>query len=54
MQPKDYIVKNISGEYATLKDIETGEELFIAMALLPFGTDEGTKLEYSDLEFKMV
>ena len=26
MEPKDYIVKKIEGEYATLKDKETGEE----------------------------
>ena len=49
-----YEVTKIEGEYAYLKRLSDGEELFIAMALLPFGTDEGTKLEYSDLEFKMV
>ena len=49
-----YEVTKIEGEYAYLKRLGDGEELFIAMALLPFGTDEGTKLEYSDLEFKMV
>ena len=35
MEPKDYVVKKIEGEYATLSDIRTGEELFIALALLP-------------------
>ena len=48
MEPKDYIVSRIEGEYAYLKrtDIESEEELFIAMALLPLGVDIGTKLHY--------
>ena len=45
MEPKDYIVVKIEGEYATLRDIETKEELFIALALLPAGTDVP---DYSD------
>ena len=44
MGPKHYIVIKIEGEYATLKDTETGDELFIAMALLPEETDIGVKL----------
>lgn len=51
MEPKDYIVTEISGEYATLTDIVTNETLFIALALLPFGTDIGTKLHYEMLEY---
>ena len=51
MEPKNYIVTEISGEYATLTDIVTSETLFIAMALLPFGTDIGTKLHYEMLEY---
>ena len=35
MEPKDYIIAKIEGEYAILRDTETEEELFIAMALLP-------------------
>ena len=46
-----YTVTRIEGEYAYLKRESDGEELFIAMALLPFGTDEGARLEYSNLEF---
>ena len=52
MENKIYLVKNISGEYATLTD-ESGEELFIAMALLPLGVDIGTRLVYSDLSFSI-
>ena len=53
MEPKDYIVSRIEGEYAYLKELgaENGEELFIALALLPMGTDVGTKLHYEMLEY---
>ena len=54
MEPKDYIVDRIEGEYAILKDILSGEELFIAMALLPMGTDIGSKLHYEMLEYTLV
>ena len=46
MEPKDYTVVKIEGEYAYLRaDGETrAEDLFIAMALLPTGIDVGTRL----------
>lgn len=50
---KTFRVTQISGEYATLID-DLGEELFIAMALLPFGTDIGTVLSYENLEFSII
>ena len=46
MEPKDYIVVKIEGEYATLQDVESGNTMFIAMALLPPETDIGVKLHY--------
>ena len=49
--PIDYIVKKIEGEYATLVNIEDGEEMFIAIALLPEGVDIGTKLHYEMFEY---
>ena len=49
-----YEVTKIEGEYAYLKRLCDGEELFIAMALLPFGVDVGARLEYSNLEFKVI
>ena len=52
MEPKDFTVIRIEGEYATLKD-DNGEELFIAMALLPMGTDIGTRLHYEMLEYSI-
>ncbi len=48
-----YEVAKIDGEYATLKS-ESGEELFIAMALLPIGVDIGTRLEYNFPDFKIL
>jgi len=54
MDPKDYVVKKIEGEYAVLCDIKTGDELFIALALLPIGTDVNTKLHYEMLEYTIV
>lgn len=49
----DYIVSSIEGEYAYLKrtDKECEEDLFIALALLPPGTDIGTKLHYEFPEY---
>ncbi|MBQ8207478.1 MAG: hypothetical protein IJZ89_01940 [Clostridia bacterium] len=46
MEPKDFIVTRIEGEYAYLKEIDNAdaEEVFIALALLPLGVDIGTKL----------
>lgn len=51
MGQKHYIVIKIEGEYATLKDTETGDELFIAMALLPEETDIGVKLLWENLTY---
>lgn len=54
MEPKDYIITEISGEYATLTERISGETLFIALALLPPGSDIGTKLHYEMLEYTIV
>ena len=53
METKLYTVTRIEGEYAYLSD-EGGEELFIAMALLPFGTDIGSRLKYENFEFEII
>lgn len=54
MEPRDYTVVRIEGEYAILKDIDTSDELFIAMALLPLGIDVGARLHYEMLEYTIV
>lgn len=51
MEPKDYKILKIEGEYATLADMVSGEELFIAMALLPPNVDVGTLVHYEMLEY---
>lgn len=53
MQPKNYTVIKIEGEYATLRD-EEGEELFFALALLPQGVDIGSRLRYDFPEFELL
>lgn len=54
MEPRDYKVTAIAGEYATLTDINTGDELPIALFLLPEGTDIGTFLHYEALTYEIV
>ena len=54
MEPKDYIVDRIEGEYAILKETGNGNEMFIALALLPFGVDIGTKLHFENFEYTVV
>ena len=53
MEPHDYKVTKIEGEYATLTDIDSGEELFIALFLLPEGTDIGRTLHYENLQYEI-
>lgn len=53
MEPKDYIVSKIEGEYAYLKNLgdPNAQEIFIAMALLPAGTDVGDRLHYEMFQY---
>lgn len=50
---RHYIVEKIEGEYATLRDINDGSEMFIAMALLPDETDIGVKLLWEDFAYSV-
>ena len=56
MEPKDYVVSKIEGEYAYLRDLSgaCAEDLFIALALLPAGVDVGTKLHYEMLTYEVI
>lgn len=51
MEPKDYTVIKIDGDYAVLKDMATGVELPIARALIPEEADEGMKLHWENFEY---
>ncbi len=56
MEPKNYVVTRIEGEYAYLRDEQAPdrEELFIALALLPVGTDTGSRLLYEFSEYTLL
>ncbi len=56
MEPKNYIVVKIEGEYAYLHEIEgkNDDDLFIALALLPSGTDIGTKLHCEFFQYTLL
>ena len=47
-------ISRIEGEYAYLAPEGGGDELFLAMALLPSGVDVGTRLYLHNMEFEMV
>ena len=53
MEPKDYTVIKIEGEYAYLCEVGASEEMFIALALLPMGVDVGCRLVYENFEFSL-
>ena len=56
MFEKYYTVTRIEGEYAYLKDDNAPdtEELFLALALLPPGTDLGTKLKWENFQYEIL
>ena len=49
-----FTVSRIEGEYAYLMSEESGEEMFIALALLPSGADIGMHLRYENFEFSEI
>ena len=53
MEPKEYTVVKIEGEYAYLHDNSgrCDEDIFVALYLLPLGVDIGSKLSYNFLEY---
>ena len=54
MEPKDFKVIGIEGEYAILSDVKTKDEVFIAMALLPPSIDIGSLLHFEMFEYTLV
>ena len=56
MEPKDYTVTRIEGEYAYLRadGAAEDEELFIAMALLPPCVDVGSRLHYEMFSYTLI
>lgn len=54
MEPMDYTVIRIEGEYATLQNEADSCEVFIALALLPPGTDLGSRLHFENFEYELI
>ena len=54
MEPKDYILSAIEGEYAYLTDVDSGNKIFIALALLPPGADIGSKIHCEMFEYSLI
>ena len=56
MEPKNYIITKIEGEYAYLREENSAveEEIFIALFLLPNGVDVGTRLHYEWLTYTII
>ena len=56
MEPKDYIVERIDGDYAHLRLIDQPESdtKLVARALLPDGINEGSRLHYEMFEYELI
>lgn len=56
MEPKDYTVVRIEGEYAYLRELgaSADDDLFIALALLPLGVDVGTRLHWEMFVYTVI
>ena len=54
MEERIYKVNKIEGEYAVLVDEKTGDDLFIALALLPEGSNLGSRLLWKDFEYTIL
>ena len=51
MEPRTYRVTKIDGDYAHLLNVDTGEDLLMARALLP---DEGTMLHWENFIYTVI
>ena len=51
MEPREYVVEQIDGDYAHLR--RTEELKLVARALLPDGIMEGSRLHYEMLEYTL-
>lgn len=53
MDGKKFTLTKIEGEYAYLQPIDGGDEMFIALALLPLGADIGSTLVCESFSFEL-
>lgn len=57
MEPKDYTLVRIEGEYAYLREVgeaDPAKDVFIALALLPPGADVGDRLHYEMFTYSLI
>ncbi len=54
METRYYTLAKIDGEYAYLKDQNSDNEVFIALALLPDGVDVGSKIKCEMFEYTLI
>jgi len=54
MEARNYTVVKIEGEYATLKEEDGENTVFIALALLPEGTDMGSRLRWEMFSYTLI
>ncbi len=56
MEPKEYVVEMIDGDYAHLRRTDREEEglKLVARALLPEAIAEGTRLHYEMLQYDCI
>lgn len=53
MDGMKFTLTRIEGEYAYLSPVDGGDDVFIALALLPQGSDIGSTLECKDFSFEL-
>lgn len=51
MEPKDYKVTKINGDYAYLRNLLNGEDILVERDLLPEGADEETLLHWDNSKY---
>lgn len=56
MEPRDYTVFRIDGDYAILKRYDDGsnDEILVARALLPESIDEGVRLHFENFSYEII
>ena len=54
MDGKIFKLTRIEGEYAYLSPLDGGDDVFIALALLPLGADIGSVLKCENFSFELL
>lgn len=56
MEPRDYIVEQIDGDYAHLRSLDEpdADTKLVARALLPAEINEGSRLHYEMFEYTLM